>query len=338
VNKTIETVKTEGKIIDFLKFKKIFFGISISIFVIGIIFNIIFGTTLDIGFAGGTMLKYSYVGEINLDELEATITDELQNDNLSFANTEDTLNSTADKKAYTITVQFGGTEDVTLQDQLTKKLQEKYADNNFSVAESMSVEGIMGLRFLLKCLAAVGIAGALMVLYVAFRFRRIGGISAGVTALIALVHDVGFIYVVYVVLQMPIDDNFIAVVLTIIGYSLNDTIIIYDRVREERKAFGPKADIKDVFNYSCTKVIKRTVFTSVATLLAIGTVYVVSLIYHLDSVTAFAFPMMLGIICGCYSTIFIAGPVWVLWKKHTEKSGKNKGKKSKIKSKVKVRV
>lgn len=123
----------------------------------------------------------------------------------------------------------------------------------------------------------------------------------------------------YVIFRMPIDSNFIAVVLMILGYSLNDTIVIYDRVREERKLAGPKADIADVFNHSASSVLTRTICTSITTLIAIGTVYVVATIYGLDSVKGFALPMMIGVISGCYSSICIAGPLWVMWQKREKK-------------------
>ena len=177
----------------------------------------------------------------------------------------------------------------------------------------------MGLKFLLKCLTAVAIASVLMVIYVTIRFKRIGGLSAGVMALVALFHDVAMIYFMYVIFRMPIDSSFIAVVLMIIGYSLNDTIVIYDRVREERRLAGPKADIADVFNHSATAVMSRTIATSITTLVAIGTVYVVALIFNLTSVQAFALPMMIGIVSGCYSSLCIAGPLWVLWNKRGSK-------------------
>ena len=154
-----------------------------------------------------------------------------------------------------------------------------------------------------------------MVIYVTLRFKKIGGLSAGVTALIALFHDVAMIYFMYVIFRMPIDSNFIAVVLMILGYSLNDTIVIYDRVREVRKTLGRKTDAGIVFNLSATKSLKRTVITSVTTLSAIIIVYVVALVYNISSVQAFALPMIIGIVSGCYSSICIAGPLWVLWQR-----------------------
>ena len=121
------------------------------------------------------------------------------------------------------------------------------------------------------------------------------------------------IYFMYVIFRWPIDSNFIAVVLMILGYSLNDTIVIYDRVREQRKLMGRKVSIDATFNVSCTKTIRRTIMTSVTTLVAIMTVYVVAWVFNISSVKGFALPMMIGVISGCYSSLCIAGPLWVMW-------------------------
>ncbi len=252
------------KIIDFVGKKKIFFGISIGIIVLGIIFNFIFGTRLDIQFSGNNSIE------------------------------------------------------TEIQKNLESDLQAQYPDNNFVCLEASSVDASMGFMFLLKCLAAVALASILMVIYVTIRFKKIGGLSAGVMALVALFHDVAMIYFMYVIFQMPIDSNFIAVVLMIIGYSLNDTIVIYDRVREQRRLMGRSTDIGTIFNVSCTKTIKRTIMTSVTTFAAILIVYIVATVFNIASVKGFALPMMIGVISGCYSSICIAGPLWVMWQNHKE--------------------
>ena len=123
------------------------------------------------------------------------------------------------------------------------------------------------------------------------------------------------IYFMYVIFRMPIDSNFIAVVLMILGYSLNDTIVIYDRVREQRKLMGRKTDVGTVFNVSASKTLKRTIMTSVTTFTAILIVYILAYVFNIASVKGFALPMMIGVVSGCYSSICIAGPLWVMWQK-----------------------
>lgn len=301
------------KIIDFVGKRKIFFGISIAIIVLGIICNFIFGTTLDIQFSGGATLRFSYSGEIDQTELY----DYIQNkttDKITTSFSTDIMGNSGNN----VSVQFSGNDaiETDIQQNLEADLQKQYPNNDFKCLESNSVDASMGFNFLLKCLTAVAIASVLMVLYVTFRFKKIGGLSAGVMALVALFHDVAMIYFLYVIFQMPIDSNFIAVVLMILGYSLNDTIVIYDRVREERKILGSRVDAGMVFNLSCTKTIKRTIMTSITTLSAILIVYIVAIFFNISSVQAFALPMMIGVISGCYSSICIAGPLWVMWQNH----------------------
>ena len=315
----------KNKLVCFTKFSKVFFGISLGIILIGIICNFVFGTQLDIQFRGGSYIKYSYVGNVDTDKLKDVIQTNTKQE-VTMSISSDILSNSKKGDAYTIRVEFAGTKAISTNEQkkLTQTVQKAFPDNNFKVLEASAIESSMGSKFLLKCLTAVAIASILMVLYVTVRFRKIGGLSAGVMALVALFHDVAMIYFMYVIFQMPIDSNFIAVVLMILGYSLNDTIVIYDRVREERRNLGAKEDIGYVFDYSATKVLRRTIFTSLTTLMAIGTVLVVSMIFNISSVTSFALPMMIGVISGCYSSLCIAGPLWVMWQRHKKKAKASK--------------
>ena len=322
------------KDINFIGKSKIFFGISLAIIAIGLVCNLIFGTTLDIQFKGGTIVAYSFVGEIDEAQLKDTIQEATPEHQVTFTVAKDIMNNTDEEQGYSISIQFAGNDSVPNEviESITNALNEKFPDNSFKYMSNSSVEPSMGLKFLLKCLTAVAIASVLMVIYVTIRFKRIGGLSAGVMALVALFHDVAMIYFLYVIFRMPIDSNFIAVILMIIGYSLNDTIVIYDRVREERRLAGPKADIADVFNHSASRVMGRTIATSITTLVAIGTVYVVAIVFNLTSVQAFALPMMIGIVSGCYSSLCIAGPLWVFWNKRGQKSSDNAPKAEKAKA------
>ena len=289
---------------DFVGHRKIFFILSLAIIGIGLICNFIFGTTLDIQFTGGSMIKYSYTEtkDFKLDELKSLVQKATPDDVVTFSDSKDMVN---DKNV--LTVQFSGTNTITtkLQKSITKQIQEKFPDNKFVLEQNSSVDATMGFSFLLKCLFAVAIAAVLMVLYVTIRFKKIGGFSAGVFGLVALFHDIAIIYFFYVIFRMPIDSSFMA-----------------DRVREERKRIGYKADIKDVFNVAATKVMRRTIITSITTITAVVIVYVLAFIYNLDSVKAFALPMIIGLVSGCYSSLCIAGPLWVMWKKRDKKSDK----------------
>ena len=148
-------------------------------------------------------------------------------------------------------------------------------------------------------MVAILLAAILLILYVAIRFKKIGGMSAGVTGVIALIHDVLVVYFVFVIFRTPRDDSSIAVVLTILGYSLNETIVLYDRLRENRRVLGPKVPYEEQMNVSINQNFTRCLNTSITTFAAITVVYVVGLAYGLDSVTSFALPMMFGVISGC---------------------------------------
>lgn len=313
VSQISEKYNNGKKIIDFVGKKKIFFTISLAIVAIGIICNFIFGTTLDIQFSGGATLRFSYSGDINKDELDSFIQSKTT-DRIDTSFSTDIMGNSGNN----VTVQFSGNDaiETKIQQNLESDLQKQYPENKFVCLESNSVDASMGFSFLLKCLCAVAVASILMVLYVTLRFKKIGGLSAGMMALVALFHDVALIYFLYVIFQMPIDSNFIAVVLMILGYSLNDTIVIYDRVREERRILGRKTDAATVFNLSCTKTLKRTIMTSVTTFSAILIVYIVAYFFNIPSVQSFALPMMIGLVSGCYSSVCIAGPLWVMWQNH----------------------
>ena len=304
---------------DFVGHRKIFFGISIAIILIGLVCNFIFGTTMDIQFTGGSMIKYSYTGTLDNAKLKEIVQKATPDDIVTFSESEDLVNNQK-----VLTVQFSGNTTITtdLQKSITDSIQKAFPKNNIKMEQNSSVDATMGFSFLLKCLVAVAIAAVLMVLYVTLRFKKIGGLSAGVFGLVALFHDLAIIYFFYVIFRMPIDSSFMAVALMILGYSLNDTVVVYDRVREERKRIGYKADIKDVFNVAASKVMRRTIITSITTISAVAIVFILAIVYNLDSVKAFAIPMMVGLVSGCYSSLCIAGPLWVMWKKRQEKKEK----------------
>ena len=314
------------KIRDFVGKYKIFFGIAISVFAIGIACNIIFGATLAIEFTGGAIIEYAYTGTIDENELKDFIQEETETQ-VSFNVSKNIIAGDSAVDGYKVSVQFAGDDAIDLETQksLTTALEKKYPDNNFEENEIRSVESSMGWKFFAKCITAVIVACVLMVIYVTLRFKKINGLSAGMMALVALFHDVLIVYFTFVILRMPIDSNFIAVVLMILGYSLNDTIVIYDRVRENSHIEGGQLAPSMLFNKSASQVLKRTICTSITTLTAITCVYGVAVYFGLDSVITFALPMMVGVVSGCYSSICIAGPLWVMWQE--KKSVNTKGRK-----------
>lgn len=267
---------------DFYKNRKILFGISIGLMVIGLIFNFIRGTKMDIQFVGGAMIKYSVDGEVDTDEIASLVKEETGRD-VSVA-----LSKTFGTDANQVTLSFAGNEAVTLDEQqaIAQSLSDAYADRTFNVVESSSVDPTMGAKFFQKCLVCLLITFVILLVYIALRFKKIGGLSAGVTALIALVHDVLLVYFAFVIFGFSINDIFIAVILTILGYSLNDTIVIYDRIRENRKLSPTKSPdaLPAIVNKSLNQTMTRSILTSLTTFMALLVIYIVAAVYGISSV------------------------------------------------------
>ena len=305
-----------GKDFDFCGKGKLFYTISLSIFAIGLLVNIIFGVKLDTSFKGGTLIKYSYQGNLNGSQVESAIDDVLGK------SVDVTMSTSGGNNVINISL----SEALTMDEQATidTTLNTNYADNSLVKLSSNSLSPTMGKLFFLKCIVAIVLASALLMIYVAFRFRKIGGWSAGAMALVALLHDMLVAYFTFVIFRIPLNDNFVAVELAILGYSLNDTIVIYDRIRENRRIMDKTTPIKDIVNISINESFTRSFNTGFCTFLAIGTVAVLSLIYGLDSITSFALPMMLGVISGCYSTVCICGPLLVTWRSFRAKKEEEK--------------
>ena len=163
------------------------------------------------------------------------------------------------------------------------------------------------------------IASICMLIYIWIRFRKL---STGVSAVLALVHDVIVVFTVYVVASsfIQVGSTFIAVMLTIVGYSINDTIVIFDRIRENRHKAGPKTTLAEVINKSITETLSRSINTSVTTFIMVFILAIVGV----ASIKQFAIPMIIGIISGCYSSICVAAPLWYAISGKDQKASKAK--------------
>ena len=304
--------------------------ISGCIFVVGFALNFILGPELDINFKGGVMLSYSYTGEVDPDAV-LPVAEEIAGDDVKVTESSD---FTGTKKNIVINLSTEKTLSTEKQKLMLAKLQEKFPDNDIKLSDSNSVSATVGIRFFLKSLWTIALAGIFVTLYVGVRFRKIGGFSAGAMALVALFHDIIIAYLTFVILRIPIDDNFIAVVLTILGYSLNDTIVIYDRIREDRKKLGNRVPLGELVNGAINKTLGRTLNTALATFVAVTAVTVVAYLRGLDSILSFTMPMSIGIISGSYSTIFLAGPLWVKWNEYRRRKKDEKKKKQRAEGKA----
>lgn len=310
--------------IDFIKNRKIYFIISSVIICAGILFSLIFGVKLDIEFSGGTIFSYIYDGSIDAGEFERNVEEGLGGMDVSVTTGTDFVTG-----KNTFRVELVSKDGISSEKQyeLSVKLDEIYAENNLEITESSDVSPTSGREFFLKCLVAVIFSSVVLIIYVAVRFKNIGGWLAGLCAVIALFHDILIVYATFVFCRMGIDANFMAVLLTILGYSVNDTIVIYDRIRENEILYKKqKLSRAELTNKSINQSLTRSINTSVTTILAMLTVTIVCLIYGVDSIVSFSFPVMIGMISGTYSSICIAGPLWVLLeeKRDAKKGGKKK--------------
>ena len=294
----------------FYENKKVYYAISVAVILVGIIASIIVVPKLDIQFAGGAMIRYSVEGgEITADEVQKTLKDELGKD-CSVA-----VNEGINSGSKSVTVSFAGNQSMTPEEQkeVASTLTSAYDELTFNLLESNSVDATMGARFFQKCLVCFAITAIFLLVYIALRFGKIGGFSAGLTAIVALLHDVLISFCVFVVFGMPINDIFIAVVLTILGYSLNSTIVIYDRVRENKRKMGPRVNFTDVMNLSLNQTLGRTLLTSLTTFLALLVVLIVAAAFGISTVVSFALPIMAGVVAGCFSSQCIAPNLFAMW-------------------------
>jgi len=306
------------KVIDFYKKRWIFFGISIAIFVIGIIMAFVNGVQLDINFKGGSILKYNYTGELDANKA-ADIASSIVNRAVS---TQITTDLRTGEKRLIINISGNYGLDAKIQKSLDEALKTEFPDADLKLSESSMVEPFFGRRFLRNGIMAILIASFFVVIYVWIRFKKIGGLSAGIMALVALLHDILIVFFTCVIFKIPIGDSFVAVALTIIGYSINDTIVIYDRIRENRKLYS-KLPLEEVTNLSITQSMSRSINTNIAVFISITVVYVLALANSIEAIQGFALPMAAGTISGCYSTICIAETLWVMWNRRKIRVQKN---------------
>ncbi len=294
-----------NKEFNFLKNSKLYYIISASIVVITILATVFFGLKIDIEFKGGSIVTYSYEGEVKLSDVEADVKA------ATGYNASARISESAATGEKNVVISIA--EDLSSEEQikLTDALEKEYKANKMALVQSESVDAMNGRDFFIKCLIAVAIAAVLMMVYIAFRFKKIGGWSAGITAIIALVHDLIVCFAVYAIFRIEIGGNFMAVMLTILGYSINDTIVVFDRVRENKENYGKKLSIADNMNLSLNQSLQRGINTTLTTLIALTVVIVVSLAYNITSMFDFIFPMAVGLISGVYSSMFFAPSIYV---------------------------
>ena len=295
--------KAKGvKQFDFIAKRKVFYAISLAIVVAGVVVMGVnasagkgaFNYSLD--FVGGTSTTVTFDRAYDLAELESGVAKDIKD-----------AAGISELQIQTVT----GTNQVIFKSTtLTvpqREAVEEVLENNYGVtAENIAAETISGVissEMRTSAIEALVIALILMLIYIWIRFKDI---KFGAAAIIALAHDALIVIVSYAFTRLAVGSTFIAVVLTIIGYSINDTIVTFDRIRENMHLATGKKELQDLVNRSVSQTITRSLFTSATTFFTVFALY----IFGVADIKAFALPLMVGVLCGTYSSIFIASPMW----------------------------
>lgn len=307
-------IRKEKKTIPFYQKKYIFAIISGVIILAGVIGSFTKGVKLDTQFTGGAVLTYSVSESGDTNKLQEAIqkqtnrpvTVQFKEDNVTGINR--------------LQVTLAGNAGMSPDDQkaITNAINSTSDKINAKLSQTFVVEPYIGAKALKNAGLALLLSSLFILGYVWIRFSALSGLPAGITSLVALIHDALVVFFAFVLFGIPLNDAFVAVVLTVIGYSMNDTIVIYDRIRENRKK-SSKLPVVDLVNESTTQTLGRSINTSTTTGICVLIILIASLIFHIDSITEFSLPMFFGIVTGCYSSICVAGTLWAMWEKGKEK-------------------
>ena len=299
-------VGKEHKTVNFLGKKGIFFGLSLAVILAGFItmgvYKMNTGDALNysLEFKGGTATTVTFDKSYTLEEINSEMVHLIE--------------STTGSAVQIQTVQ-GSNEVIfktgSLDVDQRQALNQMFVDN-FGVDETLitseTISSTISNEMKSDTILAVAVAIICMLIYIRFRFSDI---RFGVSSIACLLHDVLVVITFYALARVSVSNTFIACLLTIVGYSINATIVIFDRVRENMAVMTKKDDLQDVVNHSITQTLSRSLFTSLTTLVMVGALY----IWGVTSIRDFALPLMVGIICGAYSSVCIAGALWYVLRK-----------------------
>lgn len=305
--------KKERAPIHFVEKRKVFFGISAALILIGFVFMGINGAmgknalNYSLDFVGGTASTVTFDKDYTLDEIDDEIVPLIEE-------------ATGDKNVQVQKIE--GTTQVTFKTGVLE-VAEREAFNEimtgqFNVDEANGIEtenisATVSSEMRTDAIIAVIISTICILIYIWFRFKDI---RFATSAVLALLHDVLVVLGFYAVARVSVGNTFIACMLTIVGYSINATIVIFDRIREELKTKKHTEGLDELVNRSITKTLTRSIYTSFTTFVMVAVLYVMGV----SSVKEFALPLMVGIICGAFSSVCITGTLWYVMKKFEKKS------------------
>ncbi len=295
------------KSFNFVKNKKYFFIFTAIVLIAGIIVIIIKGFNVDTDFAGGTNIQIRIT-----KTLEAADLDNIRS--LCESATGETVSSIQKSGANSDEVIIKMKEiDSEKRAQMFESIAAEYNLTEDDLLSVTNVGASMSADLRQAALMSTIIAVALMLVYISIRFKLLSAVAA----VICLVHDLLVMLIAYSVFSIPMQSTMIAAFLTILGYSINATIIIFDRMREERK-LDRERDLGDIANDSIRATLTRSLNTTLTTLFTIGMIY----LFGVESIRSFALPLIVGIVAGLYSSVCLAGNIWVVLDKLTSKNKK----------------
>ena len=299
-------VAKEKKVINFLSKRYLFFGLSVAVIVIGFVVMGINKAQMDmplnysLDFVGGTSTTMTLNEDMSIEEIDAQIVPMIED-------------ITGDGNVQTTKV--AGSNQVIIKTRtLNVEERERFADTmvtNFGVDENSitaeTISATISSEMQADAIKAIVVATILMLLYIWFRFKDI---RFGASSVIALIHDVLVVLAFYAVVKISVGNTFIACMLTIVGYSINATIVIFDRIRENLREKKDRDELQDLVNRSISQTLSRSIFTSLTTFFMVAALEV----FGVSSIREFALPLIAGIICGTYSSICLTGAMWYVFR------------------------
>lgn len=299
-------IKEEREPIDFLGKRKIFFAVSVAVILIGFVFmGVNAGTgkgalNYSLEFKGGTSTNVTFDKAYTLKEIDETMIPDLEK-------VTDDPNIQVQTVANSNQVIFK-TQTLDLE---KREAFAKYMADEFGVEEkditTENISSTVSSEMRVDAIIAVAIATVFMLLYIWLRFKDI---RFATSAVVALIHDVLVVLAFYVIARISVGNTFIACMLTIVGYSINATIVIFDRIREEMKTKKRTEELDTLVNRCITRTLTRSIYTSLTTFVMVAVLFIIGV----SSIKEFALPLMVGIICGAYSSVCITGALWYVMK------------------------
>ncbi len=285
---------------DIIGHRKIFYIISGAVIAVGVIFFAVRGFNYGIDFTGGTMLELDMGKKVSQAELQKSIKE--------FGLKEQIVFSGADNS--TVVIKTTKAMNASERGEVTDKIIKDFKLKDDAVKSSEEFGATIGSEIRTNAIKSILIAALFMLLYIIFRFRSW---KYGVSAVAGIFHDVLVLLSMYAVFFFIVNNPFIAVLLTVVGYSINDTIVIFDRIRENKHLMRGKS-LKEILNASINQTLDRSIMTSITTFVAI----IPLLIMVSSSLSGFCIPLMIGVICGTYSSIFLCSPLYYEFNKREE--------------------